>query len=190
MPHTTGEIKVLEFEKGRGRKKIIRTVIGTVAVLILGIVAISFTARQIVLASKTLQEKRSLLYVWEKRDETLTSLKEDFKKIEEDLPQVKKALPKEEEIIDFIAALENVALSAGIEQTIHFEPKTKDKAGAYPIIVCKVDLGGNLDSTIRYLSEVEGLVYFVKFNNLDMIGEENIQKSSEAKLLSEIYIKE
>jgi len=105
MPHTTGKIKVLEFEKGRGRKKIIRTVIGTVAVLILGIVAISFTARQIVLASKTLQEKRSLLYVWEKRDETLTSLKEDFKKIEEDLPQVKKALPKEEEIIDIIAAL-------------------------------------------------------------------------------------
>lgn len=190
MPYLKNKPEISQLDINQRKKGISGIILGTIVFVILTGVAISYLVKQVKSASKSLQEKRVMLVVWEQKDRTLSSLREDYKKVEQDFPLIEKSLPRKEGLIDYIAALEDVASKAGVTQKISFEPEAKTtRPSVHPSISHRIKINGDLDSTIAYLSGLENLIYFIKFDVLSMRSGEDIQKNSETDLSSEIYIK-
>lgn len=144
-------------------------------------VVIFFSSSQISKISQTIREQRISAFVLEKRSETIFQLREGFRVIGDADKKIEEALPPAENILGFVAGMENLASQNSVQQILSFSVLA-DK-----IIDYNINLNVNISSLINYLKNFEKLPYFTGISSINLsassVGgwEENSAVSLRAK---------
>lgn len=154
------------------------------AAVILASLACVFLAAKIDKVSRSLQQQRILTLVMEKRSETLSKLKDDFKITGGAEEKINDALPPADNILDFVAALEALAKDNSVVQILSFESPSN------LTINYGINISGNVDSLINYLKDFEKLPYFTGVSGLNLTAPNGDWRSnSSATLAAKVYTK-
>lgn len=148
--------------------------IGRHAIIALGAIAIAglasyFLALEISKISDAVVQNRRLATALEKRTEVFSTLARDAQIIGNNDTIVDNAFISSDNILEFISALESLALKNGVTQSFHFETPTPAPISApFPLstIGYSNNLSINVSSLTNYLKDFEKLPYFTKISSL------------------------
>jgi hypothetical protein len=133
------------------------------------IAVIVFTGGQIGKISNSLVEQRTATFILEKRNETISRLAEDFKKIGGTDEKIKNAFPPVDNILDFVAALENLSVQNSIQETHSFGTPSETRDS----IDYGINMSANIFSLINYLKSFEKLPYFTGVSGISLSAQGN-----------------
>lgn len=169
------------FSKKQLIIKILKNLLKAGVAVAVAIIVIFFTGRQISKISQTINEQRISAFILEKRSETISQLKEGFRVIGSADKKIEESLPPAENILGFVAALENLASQNSIQQILNFS------APAEKIIDYNINLSANISVLINFLKNFEKIPYFTGISSINLsaspVGgwEENSAVSLKAK---------
>lgn len=159
----------------------------------IAILIVVFISSQIVKIGDTIQKKRTLSYILEKKSETIDNLRQSFNKIGDGDKRVKDALPTADNILDFVAALESLAASTSLQQSTHFGTPVPTAITSGNISVSSIDYGttlnGNISTLINYLKGHEKLPYFSGISSitLNTASDKGWEGDSSVTIQAKIY---
>ena len=147
----------------------------------MAILLIIFFSQQIVKISNSLFEQRATAFILERRNDAIGQLREDFKAIGESDNKIKNAFPPADNILDFISAMETLANSHSIPQSLRFGAL----AGDY--IDYNIQLNANISIFINYLKSFEKLSYFTSISGISLSSSGDLMGDSAISLGARIY---
>lgn len=150
--------------------------IGRHAIIALGsilfaVVVSYFLAKEIVKISDTVVQNRRLANALEKRTEVFSTIARDAEVIGTSDIAINNAFIPSDNILEFISALESLALKNGVTQSFHFEtPTPADISAPFPLstIGYSNNLSVNISGLENYLRDFDRLPYFTKINSLSI----------------------
>ncbi|MEK7149896.1 MAG: hypothetical protein AAB757_02920 [Patescibacteria group bacterium] len=154
-------------------------------------VIIFIISGQISKIGNSLSEKRKLSLILQKRSETTEKIRENFKIIGDNEQKIKNSLPRTDNILDFIAALESLASKNAVQQSYRFGVPTvfiNQNNLNVASIDYNLNLTGNIVILINYLKDFENLPYFTGISSISVSSppdrgwEANSSISIQAKL--------
>lgn len=172
-------------------RKIIKTIIVTAVVLAVSGAIVFVFKNKIEASAKKIQEKRSLLAVLDKKDETFLALKANSKTLEETLPVLRRALPDEDNIGGAVSSLEFLASQTNNIVSLEFEPlNNPQSSGAIRTVNFSATLAGNMDTFAAYLKGVKALPYFIEIAGVAVSSDSKISNgNSRMSIKGKLYIK-
>lgn len=171
---------------------IIRLSIYIILVIILTVSLVLFLAGKIENKTKLLQEKRSILRVSQQQDSNFLELKNTYDLVKNNQKNIEKIFPDNDNIQNFIIALENIAEQTGNEQILNFDSLDSAKTEGENIKSLKftTSLSGNIDTFINYFKRLKDLPYFIEIENITINNSSGIaNSSSKMNIKSKVYIK-
>jgi len=148
-----------------------RHAIITILAIITAASSVWILSQQITRLSEDVQKNRSLASMLEKRMELFASVKRDTELVGTNDVLIERAFVPLNNILDFVAMLEGLALKNGVTQAFHFEnpvPSTIPIPFPLAMVPYSNSLNGNLASFSNYLKDFERLHYFTKIENLSI----------------------
>lgn len=151
------------------------TLIGKQAFIALGVLAISatsvfFISGQITKISAKAAKDRHLASTLSESTALLSNLKHEMEIIGTNDTIIKHAFIPSNNILDFVAILEGLALKNGLVQAFNFSSPSPSVAGTpFPFTTISYQntvSSSNISAFINYLKEFESLPYFTKINSL------------------------
>lgn len=141
--------------------------------------------------AKSINEKRSMLTVLEKRNENIIALKADYPLVKENLSILRQALPTEKNIDLIVNDLENLALQTNNVQNLNFLPLNNlASIGSIKAVNFSVSLSGNISSFINYLNGIKKLPYFVEIGSVSVANEGGVlNNNTRLNLNAKVYIR-
>jgi len=171
---------------------IIRLSIYISFVIVFTVSSVLFLADKIEGKTKQLQEKRSILRVSQQQDDNFLELKKTYDIVKNNQKKIKEAFPNDDNIEDFIVALENAAEQTGNSQILNFDPMDNTKIEGENIKSLKftIFLTGNVNAFINYLKRLKDLSYFIEIENITLNNNLGIANNdSKMNIKSKIYIR-
>ncbi|MDO8572288.1 MAG: hypothetical protein Q7S11_00790 [bacterium] len=163
-----------------------------ITAIIVASIAISILSRNITSIGDSLIEKKRLSIILSKRGEYLSGLKRDFNVVGEADKRIIEASPPSDNILPFVAILENIADQTSVQQSFKFgiPSLTGEKQNGMEIatIDYSIRVNGNVHTLINYLQRFESLPYFSTISSITISGggtrgwEETAQATIEAKI--------
>lgn len=145
---------------------------------------IIFTGKQIGKISDSLAEQRTATFILEKRSETISRLAKDFETVGNADEKIKNAFPPVDNILDFVAALENLSVQNSIQGTYSFGTPSE----AEGFIDYGLNINANIFSLINYLKSFENLPYFTGISGITLGAQSNgWEGNSSVSLRAKIY---
>lgn len=145
---------------------------GTMGVAFLLII---FFANKIETIADTIVKNRTLATTLEKRTELLSTLKHDRALIGENDKKIEGAFLRADNILEFIAVLEDLALRNGVTQAFSFSvPTPTEYSASFPVsaITYSNTINGTATTITQYLKEFESLPYFTKINSMNISSQD------------------
>lgn len=152
----------------------------------------SFVLKNKIEASgKKIYESRSMLKVLENRDENYTLLKTDYPLVQEGLPILRKALPKEDNLDEVVTSLDALAGETKNIQNLVFDSLSAAQVvGGMKIIDFTSSLEGNFGSFEDYFKKVQKLPYFIEIGNVSIVNGAGVfNNNSRLNYKAKLYIK-
>lgn len=143
--------------------------------IITAAVACFFLAKEITRVSDAAAQNRRLAAALEKRTELLSTLSRDIQIIGESDTLFAKAFIPSDNILEFISALESIALKNTITQSFRFEtPAPSSLSSPFPLSTVGYTntLSLNIFTLTNYLKDFENLPYFTKIENLNISSQD------------------
>jgi len=172
------------------KKQFIKIIGQSVIISGLAIILIIFLTQKISRESKDLTAKRSSFVVWENRGERLLILQDGYKKVENDIPRLAVLLPTEDQLINFLSSLENIAIETNNKQSFNFiggiNPASENEPKS---INFTLTLQGDINTFIAYLKKIQTIPYFVKITNINITGNQGLNNQSQINLLGKVYLR-
>lgn len=148
--------------------------IGKQLLISLGLVIFAFItvfiiSDQITKISKKVIKDRNIVATLGERTEHLSMLKYEASIIGSNDKVIKQAFIPSDNILEFIAILESLALKNGVTHTFSFSspgPVIGETALPISIINYQNNVSSNIFTFIKYLKEFEQLPYFTKIDNI------------------------
>jgi Tfp pilus assembly protein PilO len=171
---------------------IIRLSIYIILVIVFTVSSVLFLADKIESKTKKLQEKRSVLRVSQQQDENFLELKKTYDIIKNNQKKIEEIFPDDDNIGNFIIALENTAEQTSNAQILNFDSLDNAKAEGENIKSLKftVFLTGNTNTFINYLKQIKSLPYFIEIENVTLNNNSSIANNdSRMDIKSKIYIR-
>lgn len=143
--------------------------------IIISLIVTGLLSRQIAHLSSDTQKNRLLASALEKRTDLFTAIKRDSDLIGANDILIEQAFIPSDNILEFVAALESLALKNGTAQAFHFDvPTTSAISAPFPLatVAYANSLSGNLSSFSNYLKDFERLHYFTKIESLNISSQE------------------
>lgn len=162
--------------------KILKNLLKAGVAVLVAVIVIFFSGRQISKISQTVSEQRISAFILEKRSETIFQLRDGFKVIGNADKKIEESLPLAENILGFVAGLENLASQNSVQQILSFS------VPADKVIDYNINLSANISVLINYLKNFEKLPYFTGISSINLsassVGgwEENSAVSLKAKV--------
>ncbi|MEK7459983.1 MAG: hypothetical protein AAB628_00300 [Patescibacteria group bacterium] len=128
-------------------------------------------SQQIIRLSDDVLKNRHLASALEKRTEIFTAIKRDTDFIGTNDALIERAFIPSDNILDFVATLESLALKNGLTESFHFDNPTPSTISApFPLatVAYSNTLSGNVANFSSYLKDFEQLHYFTKIENLSI----------------------
>lgn len=139
-------------------------------VLVFTVASVFFISGQITKISAKAAKDRHLAATLSERTALLSSLKHETEIIGSNDVLIKHAFIPSNNILEFVATLESLALRNGLTQAFHFSSPTPSVAGTpFPLATISYQntiSSSNISSFINYLKEFELLHYFTKIDSL------------------------
>lgn len=150
--------------------------IGRHALIALGAVTISlvavfFLARSIERISTTAVESRRLARSLEQRVELFTTITREVELVGENGTRIENAFVLSDNILGFVAALENLALTSAVAQSFRFgTPADSSLPTPFPLVTIpfSMTISANLPAIIAYLERFEKLPYMTTIGNVSI----------------------
>ncbi len=140
------------------RKQLIFSILRILAkagiAVVVAAVVVGFSSRQISKISDSLAEQRAAVFTLERRNETVSQIREDFKIIGNADVKIETAFPSRDNIIEFVTALERAASQNAVQQSLSFGVPIANS------IDYGINLTSNINTLISYLKTHEKLPYF------------------------------
>jgi Tfp pilus assembly protein PilO len=92
----------------------------------------------------------------------------NLSKIKTDLETLSSVFIKEDLELEFITALEKIALQNNLEQSIQLQPTNQKMAGQINVIQTQISLKGNFIDFLKYLQKLETLGYYININSINL----------------------
>lgn len=140
-----------------------------ISAILIAITASYFLAREIIKISDAVIQNRRLATTLEKRTEIFSTLARNTHIIGTNDMLIDNAFIPSDNILEFISALESLALKNGVTQSFRFEnPIPAAISTSFPLstIGYSNNLSINVSNLTNYLKDFEGLPYFTKINSL------------------------
>jgi hypothetical protein len=180
-------------------RKNLLLLIGRNALIALGVVAISFTAivflsKEIERVSDNVVKNRNLANMLEKRTTLFSLLKKDALIVGNGDTIITNAFIPSNNILEFIASLESIALKNGVTQSFRFESPTSSSLEA-PFPIATIGYSNSLNANVltfsNYLKDFERLPYFTKIENITITSQDKTgwQSASTASFRASLYTK-
>jgi hypothetical protein len=124
-----------------------------------------------------LTKQRTLKYELESRNEIASKLVSDYKNVATTQSQIENAFLPEENILEFVSAIESIASKRSIIHAIHFDtPGKTDKVlgdVAHPLtqVTFSLSLQSNIFIFDEFLKDLERLPYFVRISNITITSQ-------------------
>lgn len=150
-------------------KLIGKQVLISLAFVIFAFITIFIVSDQISKMSKKAIKDRSAATTMSERATLLSSLKYEASIIGSNDKVIKQAFIPSDNILEFIAILESLALKNGLTQTFSFSspnPATEEMLFPVSIINYQNNVSSNIFTFIKYLKEFEQLPYFTKIDSI------------------------
>ncbi|OHA79570.1 MAG: hypothetical protein A2747_03985 [Candidatus Yonathbacteria bacterium RIFCSPHIGHO2_01_FULL_44_41] len=130
-----------------------------------------FLSGQITKVSNRTAKDRQLVTMLSERTAVLSNLKHDTDIIGANESTIKQAFIPSNNILEFVAAFENLASKNGLTQAFHFSSPTTMDTGS-PITLTTIGYQNNISSNvsvfINYLKDFERLPYFTKIDSINI----------------------
>ncbi len=140
------------------KKQLILTILKILAkagiAVVVAAVVMGFSSRQISKISDSLAEQRAAAFTLERRNETVSQIRDDFKIIGNADAKIAAAFPSRDNIIEFVTALEGVASQNAVQQSLSFGVPVANS------VDYGINLTANINTLISYLKTFEKLPYF------------------------------
>lgn len=171
--------------------RIVKLVLAIFMIIIAGGAGSFFLKNKIEASSKKIYESRSMLKVLENRDETYSLLKADYPVVSEGLPLLRKALPKEDGLIEVVTRIDSLASETNISQNLVFDSLAGAQAiGGMKSIGFTASLEGNFGSFKNYFQKIQKLPYFIEIANVSITNSAGIfSNNSRLNYKAKLYIK-
>lgn len=143
--------------------------------VIVSLVVVGFLSQQITKLSDDVLKNRKLASALEKRTEIFASVKRDTELVGTNDTLIERAFIPSSNILEFVAALESLALKNGVTQAFHFDTPTPSPISApFPLAVVTYSnsINGNLQAFSNYLKDFERLPYFTKIDGIRISASE------------------
>ncbi len=153
---------------------IIRHMLIACSVVLLCLICIILISEEIEKVADSVAKNRKLASSLEQRTTLLTQLTKDASLIGNNQTIINHAFVPSDNIIEFISALESIALKNGITQTFRFSsPVSAAIPAPFPLntISYQNTLTTNLPTFIQYLKDLENLPFFTKVDNIAIRAE-------------------
>jgi Tfp pilus assembly protein PilO len=160
-------------------------------VIIAGSAASLILKDKIEASSKKIYESRSMLKVLENRDENYSLLKADYPLVQEGLPVLRKALPKDDNLDGVVTSLDALALETDNTQNLVFDPMSAAQiVGGMKSLGFTASLEGNFGSFENYFKKIQRLPYFIEIGNVSIVNSTGVfNNNSRLNYKAKVYIK-
>lgn len=150
--------------------------IGRHALVAVAVVAVSLVVTwvlsiQIARISDDVLKNRNLASALEKRTEVFAVVKHDTEIIGTNDVLIERAFIPSDNILEFVATLESLALKNGVTESFHFDNPTPSTISApFPLatVIYSNTLSGTVQTFSNYLKDFEHLPYFTKIESLSI----------------------
>lgn len=161
------------FERTRLRKLILAFFFRILASVIVASIIITACVGQINKINASIIEKNKLARILDQKSETLRELEQNLAVIGTNDKKILEALPPSNNILDFIAVLENLAARTSVRQTMRFgTPVAVTPAEAKGVGIARIDytmaISGNVHTLFNYMKNFEHLPYFTRINSFSV----------------------
>lgn len=140
--------------------------------VLLAVVVIVFTGTQIGKVTKSLQQKRALDSVFEKRSETVLVLEKDLQIVGDKDKKIQAALLSSDNILEFVGILESLANQYALQQNLKFGIPVAVPSDEEGVNLASIDynitLQGNVSTLEKYLADFEKLPYFTHASSVSL----------------------
>lgn len=154
------------------------TIIAAIILIIgIGVALIEPLRKNIVDLSQQTERQQIMLEIT--YTQTINSLKskEKYFEIEKDLEELNRAFINQDNTLDFITALENVASNNQVAQEFQLGNKEETKKNIN-ILPLQSSIRGNYINILNYLADIESLDYYVDIQSLSFITSQKGESQS------------
>ena len=161
------------------RKKIIISAV-LLPLIMVGIMlfAVFPTINDIQKIRKAIEAQRIDLEVKYERGQSLKKLSENLKIIEPQLSELEEIFISEDEVLEFITTLEEIAGNNDITQTINLISSKSSAKNGHKKIPLRITASGDFVGQLNYLTELESLNYYINIKSLELTS---VSRSSAPK---------
>lgn len=181
----------LEISNGLKLDRVIKLVLAVILIIIAGSAGSFALKNKIEMRAEKIYESRSMLRVLENRDENYSFLKADYPLVQEGLPILRKALPKEDNLIEAVSRLDALASETNNIQNLVFDPLSlAQNVGEMKSVSFSASLDGNFGSFKNYFKKMQKLPYFIEVANVNIANGAGVfNNNSRLNYKAKLYIK-
>ncbi|HEV8601470.1 MAG TPA: hypothetical protein VGQ87_02620 [Patescibacteria group bacterium] len=173
--------------------KIIRNLSLLGVVFVLSLIITGLIGRQITKISNSVYQKQKLASVLEKRSENLIRLSDDLKRVDDADQKINDAFPTSDNILDFVSAMEKVAMENSIKQSIRFGSAAPIPAVSENLQFSALDytltLTGDIKLLTSYLRDFEKLPFVTSISSITVNSSNGWTNESQIGIQAKVYIK-
>lgn len=158
-----------KIKRLNSKQKAINTsvVVIVISVLIFYFIIIP-TIKNIKLLSPGIIEEKENIVKKDLKEKNIIALTEELSKIEPEINNYDKIYINDNNQLEFITAVEEIANKYNIEQKINITPPENLQKGKFAIVPILIDASGELNNIFNYLKEIESLDFQINVENFDL----------------------
>lgn len=173
-------------------KKISKQILTAAGLLALSLIICFYLAGRINKIAEDVAGKKEMLLLAQHSQEQFALLKEDYQKISPYYNSVIGVFPSSENILPFLGAIENFAVSIGVQQSFKFEGQGSQPAAGLNLnkVPFNIIIGGNMSQFLSYLSGLEKMPYFIQIDSLSLTAAQNFESQGQMIIKGGLYVRQ
>lgn len=148
-----------------------------------------YLSKLITAKTDLLVEAKHKLKAYERKDESLAQLQQDYDKVEEGMDVLNQALPDRAKIVDLIDQIESEASSSGIAAKISFgQQSIQSENGGVKSLVFNVSIKGTYYKIVEFIKDLEKMPQVITVEKMNIQSPVGIEGENSVTLILRCYI--
>lgn len=173
-----------EFSQKLNWKRFLLTAVLTISILLIFIFVLG---KRISALANEIQDKKNQIEALANREKNINQLQDDYFKIKDDIPQVTKILPDQENVQEFIQYLEDLARYTSINMQIIFDDKINTEVQKNKYLIFDINISGKGINTQKFWQTMEKGPYFIKIISFSYDTVDGLDSDSQLKLKAKVF---
>lgn len=157
--------------------------------IVLQLIIMFFLANLISAKTKILVEQKNKLTAFEKRNESIAKLTQDYLELDPQMQLLDKALPDKDHLVDLIAEIEKQASASGAVTKIDFSKESVNlEAGGIKSFNISLQIRGTYFQILDLVKKIEKIPQIISFNIISLQSPKGLEGENEAIITMKCYL--